>query len=69
MMDPEHEKDNQKNLYTLNLFNVEPSIGTKEEFVVDVMMFLARWEKESSEYATMFAKFLQYFVENVLEHV
>lgn len=30
MIDPEHERLDSKSLYTLTLFNVEPSIGTKE---------------------------------------
>jgi hypothetical protein len=42
MIDPEHEKSNEKSLYTLNLYNVEPSIGTKVELIAEVMVFLLK---------------------------
>ena len=42
MIDPEHEKSNEKSLYTLTLYNVEPSIGTKEDLIVEIMIFLMK---------------------------
>jgi hypothetical protein len=44
MIDPKNEKSNDKSLYTLTLFNVEPSIGTKEELMVEIMLFFMKLE-------------------------
>jgi hypothetical protein len=47
MIDPKNEKSNDKSLDTLSLFNVEPSIGTKEELMVEIMLFLMKLESDN----------------------
>lgn len=45
-----------------------PSIGTREELIVEIMISLLRLEKDNEDYKEMFSLLFQYFVQNILEN-
>eukprot|EP00919_Chromeraceae_sp_WS-2016_P076995 GHVR01182203.1.p1 GENE.GHVR01182203.1~~GHVR01182203.1.p1 ORF type:complete len:124 (-),score=8.79 GHVR01182203.1:6018-6389(-) len=63
VIDPENEKDQLPNLYSLNLFNISPIINTKYSLVAEIYFFFLRWEVEGLEYNHIFAEIGQYFNE------